>query len=36
VRARVTGTEGVDLVAVPVAMISAAPGAVSATATAAS
>ncbi len=36
VRARVTGTEGVDLVAVPVAMISAAPGAVSVAATAAS
>ncbi|GAA3337701.1 30S ribosomal protein S12 methylthiotransferase RimO [Amorphoplanes nipponensis] len=36
VRARVTGTEGVDLVAVPVAMISAASGAVSAVATAAS
>jgi ribosomal protein S12 methylthiotransferase len=32
VRARVTGTEGVDLVAVPVAMISAAPGAISAAA----
>jgi hypothetical protein len=27
VRARVTGTEGVDLIAVPVAMISAAPAA---------
>ena len=36
VRARVTGTEGVDLVAVPVAMISAGPGAVSLAATAAS
>jgi ribosomal protein S12 methylthiotransferase len=36
VRARVTGTEGVDLIAVPIAMISAAPGAISATATAAS
>ena len=36
VRARVTGTEGVDLVAVPVAMISAAPGAISVAVTAAS